>query len=129
MAWELQIHTIDVGQGESSLIVARDTAAGGQHRTMLIDGGEAGFAETVHNYVAAQLGPLGIPLDHILVSHYDGDHSGGVTALLQADNLWRVCDLIAGPVAVSANLGRNRPEQVAYGAAAAAWCICNPRRQ
>jgi hypothetical protein len=90
---------------------------------MLIDGGLAGYAATVHNYVDARLTALGIPLDHILVSHYDVDHSGGIKALLIADNLYHVCDAIAGPVAITAVHGANRQERIACGAAAAVCVV------
>lgn len=130
MAWNLEIHIIDVGQGESSLIIAYDQTSR-QHRTMLIDGGISGCAKTVHEYVAAQLkrvagaGNVPLPLDTILVSHYDDDHSGGILALLRADNLWGLCDLIAGAVAgqlITVDK-TNRPLCVAVGTAAAAGVI------
>jgi beta-lactamase superfamily II metal-dependent hydrolase len=103
MPWELEIHTIDVGQGESSLIIARNIIARnptivGQERSMLIDAGLPIHAQTVHNYIT-QPPPNGAGLvngvDHILISHYDKDHSGGVLDLLRADNLYRVCDELA----------------------------------
>jgi hypothetical protein len=107
MPWELEIMTIDVGQGESSLIIARDNAIGGQTRVMLIDGGLAQCAQTVHECIVARLHNYGIArIDHIVVGQYDGDHSRGVMALLVADNL----DLMLGIVADSA--ARN-----AFGAA------------
>ena len=78
MALQLTIHTIDVEQGESALVVAADVAAG-RHRTILIDGGQLGYAETVRNFIDSILRGYGYPLDHILVSHYDKDHSGELT--------------------------------------------------
>ena len=120
MTWELEIHTIDVGQGESSLIVARNTALG-QQRSMLIDGGLASYAKTVHNYIT-QHARLTDGVDHILVSHYDTDHSNGIQALLLADNLSRVCDELAhaAGAAAAAAAGRNRVPNQQIAAAAAA---------
>ncbi|GEM_PF-1716698 len=121
MPWELYVHTIDVGQGESSLIVARDPAV--NHRTMLIDGGLIGYTQTVHDYVVGRLAPLGYGLDHILMSHYDDDHSGGILGLLIADNVWAVCRLISDQVAACAVLGLNRAARIACGALAVAACV------
>lgn len=109
MPWTLEIHTIDVGQGESSLIIAQNVGVPGASRTMLIDGGFPGYAKTVHTYVSNRLDALRIGLNHILVSHYDVDHSGGIIALLKADNLYRLCEIIAqaGGAAAAAATGRN----------------------
>jgi len=60
MAWTLDIHLIDVGQGECSLVVAQDLATGAT-RSMLIDAGHPVYARTVDSYIAA----LGVPLNHI----------------------------------------------------------------
>jgi beta-lactamase superfamily II metal-dependent hydrolase len=125
MPWILEISTIDVGQGESALIIARDTAAGGASRTMLIDGGRALHAETVHDFVAAQLAVHGLArVDVIVTSHYDVDHSGGVIALLQSD-IFEASAEIIGAAAARAALaaiaaGRVGQQQVIAAAAAAA---------
>lgn len=118
MTWQLDIHTIDVGQGESALLVAREIVGGAiqQQRTMLIDGGEGGCASTVHDYIAA----LGVArLDSILVSHYDSDHSGGIASLLIADNAYRIADTIAQAAHAEASVRAVRNQRIAYGASAA----------
>ena len=126
MPWELEISTIDVGQGESSLIIAQDPAVAGAARAMLIDGGRPGYAATVHQYVAGRLAARGIAqLSHILVTHYDNDHTGGVMSLLSSDNLYGVVEVISNAAAAAAvaaiNAGRNAAHQAsAAGAAAAA---------
>jgi beta-lactamase superfamily II metal-dependent hydrolase len=118
--WTLKIHQIDVGQGESTLIVARNLATGEQ-RSMLIDGGIHGCGPIVHAYVAENT--YGMHLDHIVVSHYDTDHSGGVAALLTADNLYAVAQTIAfaagTAVAAAASVGESELAQASAGAAAA----------
>jgi len=124
MAWELEISTIDVGQGESSLIIAQDPVAG-QARSMLIDGGLPSYAEFVHDYIRARFVVRGLTrLDHIVVSHYDDDHSGGVMSLLNADNFCAVTETIgqAAATAVVAAVGRGigAANQAAAGGAAAA---------
>lgn len=132
MPWNLEIGIIDVEQGESSLITALDTA-GAQHRSMLIDGGLSIHGHTVHSFVTARLVALGIPtLTHLLVSHYDEDHSNGVMSLLIADNLYRLCEIIAGAAGAAAFDAATNPlnpnqdqdhEIAAAGAAAAAAAL------
>ena len=129
MPWELEISTIDVGQGESSLVIARDTAVGGQVRTMLIDAGEPGYAPAVHHYIQQRFAVLGIQrLDHILVTHYDDDHSGGVTSRLTADNFYAIVEVIAQAAADAVVAAMATPvdaaHQVAAAAAAAAAAAC-----
>lgn len=119
MPWQLEIHIIDVWQGESSLIIARNPATGAR-RSMLIDGGLGTYARTVHNYILAQ-GLVNGP-DHVLVTHYDKDHTNGITALLVADNVYHVSDMIGTAAANWASgLGapNARPDRAAAGAAVA----------
>jgi hypothetical protein len=124
MALELTIHTIDVEQEESALVVAADVAAG-RHRTILIDGGLLGYAETVHDFIDPLLRDYGYPLDRILVSHYDKDHSGGVIGLLNADNMRVVSEAISNAVANAAQWAAagTRPQQIACGAVAASATV------
>lgn len=124
MAWELTVYTIDVGQGDSSLIVAEDVP-GGQHRTILIDGGLQMYAPTLHTFLTSILGPKGYMLDFILVSHYDEDHYGGIVGLLNADNMSQVSRIVTRAVvaAVSNPLRTTRPQRVACAALAAAATV------
>jgi beta-lactamase superfamily II metal-dependent hydrolase len=114
--WILEIHVIDVGQGESTLLVADDLA--GETRSMLIDGGEAGTARRVHEYVTA----VGAQVDHLVTSHYDDDHSGGILALLIADNVYAVASAIAQTVGAQLTVG-TRAQQIAGFAAAACSAV------
>lgn len=116
MPWELEIHLLDVGQGDSTLIVARDTAPGGQSRSMLVDAGLAVYGEVVHTCIAhtANLNRL----DHIVSTHYDVDHLAGLRTLLLADDLTNLTSMLALYAPISAELGDNRPEQVASAVAA-----------
>jgi beta-lactamase superfamily II metal-dependent hydrolase len=118
MAWELEIHIIDVGQGDSSLIIATDTKQN-LHRTMLIDGGRRNRAPDVHDYVQRHLKRLGIPLDHVVVSHFDQDHSDGIVGLLEADNWYALAKAIAAPAAWWFAKGNSDAQSVAYAACAA----------
>ncbi|MDD5370439.1 MAG: MBL fold metallo-hydrolase [Anaerolineaceae bacterium] len=69
----LRVHYIDVGQGDSILIVSPDG------KTMLIDGGEQGSGALVY------LQSLGIDhLDLMVATHPHSDHIGGLVEILRA---------------------------------------------
>ncbi|MDE2366766.1 MAG: hypothetical protein KGM95_07530, partial [Betaproteobacteria bacterium] len=84
-----------------------------------------GYAETVHNFIDPILRGYGYPLDRILVSHYDKDHSGGVIGLLNADNMRVVSEAISNAVAKAVQWAAAgiRPQQIACGAVAASATI------
>ena len=70
---QLQVYFIDVGQGDSSLIVC------GEH-SVLIDAGEAEYA----NDVIRQIQDLGISrLDCIVSTHPHSDHAGGLPYVIE----------------------------------------------
>ena len=113
MAWKLDIHLLDVGQGDCTLIVARDAAAG-LRRTMLIDAGEAPYGRIAHQKVV----DLGLPgVDHIVSTHYDVDHRAGLQSLLLADDLSKMIMTLNGPATVNA-IGLHRPARIASVTAA-----------
>ncbi|KFA88245.1 ComEC/Rec2 family competence protein [Archangium violaceum] len=83
MAWNLEIHHIDVGQGDSTLIIARDINFFGnvvQTQAALVDGGTYAKGVDVHDYVTntANLNQV----DVIVATHYDADHFGGLRRVL-----------------------------------------------
>jgi hypothetical protein len=85
MAWELEIHHVDVrASGDATLIIAREVApiAGAVPvvRSALIDGGRATYAGALHTYIQNQLGPH--QLNVMISTHYDDDHLNGLTFLL-----------------------------------------------
>lgn len=121
MPWVLEIHTIDAGRGESSLIIAIN-AATGHSRSMLIDGGRTNVSSIVNNYVRNALQARGLDhLDHIVTSHYDVDHSEGIAQILNSDNLEANSEVIgnAAGAAAFAAAGQSVLQQIAAGAAAA----------
>ena len=82
----LAVHFIDVGQGDSALIIAPE-------RTVLIDGGDNGQGPNVLRYLAEQ----GVSeIDIMIVSHPHADHIGGLIEVL---NHFSVGTLIMPPVA------------------------------
>jgi len=73
---EMQVHFINVGQGDSILI---ESPSG---KTMLIDGGVKGAGQQIVSY----LKELGInKLDIVVATHPDADHIGGLIPVL--DNM------------------------------------------
>ncbi|MBE6770764.1 MAG: MBL fold metallo-hydrolase [Ruminococcaceae bacterium] len=67
-----QVHYIDVGQGDCSLVVC-------DGKTLLIDAGENGHETTVINYLRS----LGVEkLDYIIASHQHSDHIGGLPEVI-----------------------------------------------
>lgn len=75
----LEIHTINVQQGTSTLLIGPDGT------TVLMDGGRSGrgAAEVVPYLESLGLVPAD-GLDHTLVSHIDQDHVGGLDEVLLA---------------------------------------------
>lgn len=71
---KLSVHSIDVGQGDSTLIVAGST-------TVLIDAGEADEARSVIEY----LNKYGIKrIDYVIATHPHSDHIGGIPDVMYA---------------------------------------------
>ncbi len=125
MPWNLEITQLDVGQGDSSLIIA--SHSDGRVRSMLVDGGLIGYTNVVHRYVTSRLNAVNANgLDHVVVSHFDDDHVSGVRGLLEADNFSAICECLAtaATTAFAAAAGKSdarRTAAAAAAAAAAAW--------
>ncbi|QGZ92300.1 ComEC/Rec2 family competence protein [Microcystis aeruginosa] len=86
MAWQLEIHHIDVAQGDATLIVVREVApflnaAAPIIRSVLIDGGKLNKGADVHQYLNTTVNLNN--LDIMIATHYDGDHYNGLRYLLQ----------------------------------------------
>ena len=75
-AANLTIYFIDVGQGDSTLLVASNAT----HTTaLLIDAGDSSHAKNTTRFIA-ETAPLG--LDHALATHPDADHIAGFETIL-----------------------------------------------
>lgn len=75
---ELAIHFIDVGQGDSTLIVTT------MKKTILIDGGGSSTYDIGKNVLVPYLLARKIKrLDYVIVSHSDLDHISGILTVLQ----------------------------------------------
>ena len=76
----LHIYFIDVGQGDSTLIKTV------RNKTILVDGGgsEYGSFDVGKNTLLPYLLDRGISkIDYLMVSHFDSDHVGGLSAILE----------------------------------------------
>ena len=77
---DLTIYFIDVGQGDSTLIVTPN------HKTILIDGGgtefESDFDIGKQTLLPEILGQGITKIDYLLISHFDSDHATGVAQIL-----------------------------------------------
>ena len=79
----LEVHYIDVGQGDATLIKC------GSH-AMLIDGGNNNKGTTVQLYLKKQ----GVEsLDYVIGTHPDADHIGGLDVIVYKYN----CDTVIMP--------------------------------
>ncbi len=77
---QFEVHYIDVGQGDCSLIIC-------DGKTMLVDAGENGHETEVLNYLRMKKIDK---LDYIIASHQHTDHIGGLPEVLDeigADNI------------------------------------------
>ncbi|EHL18065.1 hypothetical protein HMPREF9630_01321 [Peptoanaerobacter stomatis] len=70
----LQVHFIDVGQGDSTLIITPDK------KTVLIDAGDEQHSSRTTGYIKSQ----GIDkLDLVIATHPDADHIGGMDKIIK----------------------------------------------
>ncbi len=69
----VRIVAVDVGQGDCSLVLGPDGT------TILIDGGGPSRQDAVWAAVGAYSGGR---VDHVVVTHYDADHLGGLSSFL-----------------------------------------------
>lgn len=67
-----EVHFIDVGQGDCTLIIS-------QNKTMLIDSGEAEYADTILE-TFSELGV--VYLDYAVVTHAHSDHMGSMAEII-----------------------------------------------
>ncbi len=77
---KMEVHFIDVGQGDSTLIKCGDQA-------MLIDAGDDSKGTAIQNYLQKQ----GIKkLDYLVLTHPDADHIGGAPVIITKFDIDRV---------------------------------------
>lgn len=75
---KLRIFFIDVGQGDSTLIITPDK------KTVLIDGGGSDSFDVGEKVLLPYLLDRRIlKIDYVLISHFDNDHCGGILTIME----------------------------------------------
>jgi competence protein ComEC len=86
-AQTLHIYAIDVEGGKSTLYVSPSG------ESMLVDAGYAGNNNRDANRIAAAAAAAGVKrIDHLVITHYHGDHAGGVPQLAAKMPIARIYD-------------------------------------
>ncbi|MEG2985903.1 MAG: MBL fold metallo-hydrolase, partial [Peptostreptococcaceae bacterium] len=78
-AQQLEVHFINVGQGDATYIELPDGT------DMLIDAGEGKYGSTVVNYLNSQ--EKGMTVDYLIATHPDSDHVGGMQEVFKQMNV------------------------------------------
>ncbi len=78
---ELQVHFIDVGQGDSIFVELPDD------KSMLIDGGEREYGNIIDNYIS-NLGYTSI--DYLVATHPHTDHIGGLIEIVEVFSIGNI---------------------------------------
>lgn len=76
---QLQVHHIDVGQGDSTYIELPDGS------DILIDAGRIGSGDTVVDYLNSQ--EKGMDIEYLIATHPDADHVGGMQSVFEKMNI------------------------------------------
>jgi competence protein ComEC len=96
---QLQVHVLDVGQGDAILIISPDG------KTVLIDAGDAGRGKVVldamSRYSVTQL-------DYLFATHAHPDHIGGADEVLNSTKVLNVIDSGVVPPSQSSNSESNK---------------------
>lgn len=79
----LEVHFVDVGQGDS-IIINADGHYG------IIDGGPSNKSQFLYSYIK-KLGAT--PFELIVISHTDGDHVGGIVSAVEAVGIANKCTI------------------------------------
>jgi len=79
-AGKMEVHYIDVGQGDSTLILCDGHA-------MLIDAGDYSKGTTIQNYLQKQ---KVTKLDYLILTHPDSDHIGGAPVIITKFEIGKV---------------------------------------
>ena len=100
------IYFIDTEGGQATLIVSPTSGILGTKETLLLDAGNLNPAGRDADRILAALKDAGVDqrIDHLVVTHYHGDHVGGVAALADKVTIRRVLD--PGPYTPETNGNR-----------------------
>ncbi len=78
--WKLEIHQLDIGQGDSALILFKKlnkkTEKHEVQKSILIDGGFGFNADYLQTFISDKIGNKS--LDMVMITHFDADHYFGI---------------------------------------------------
>lgn len=98
---KLRIFFIDVGQGDSTLIITPDK------KTVLIDGGGSDSFDVGEKVLLPYLLDRRIlKIDYVLISHFDTDHCGGILTIMEKVKVKNI--IISEQAEHSENLERSK---------------------
>ena len=84
LSHDLEVYFIDVGQGDSTLIVTPND------KTILIDGGGSSTYDVGENTLVPYLLDRKIKkLDYVMISHFDEDHVGRGIECIKGITSWK----------------------------------------
>jgi len=85
MADFFEIDFLDVETGKSGDAITVQYEVGGQRRTHVVDGGYDAMADRIYDHILKHYGDRRI--DHMVVTHPDGDHACGLRGVLRRCNV------------------------------------------
>ena len=129
----LEIYVIDVGQGDSTLVVG--PATNGRRTTLLIDAGDNRRSTNGAELVRAVLDFARVShLDDVVLSHYDADHMGGFVQVgTDSDSLlWTRTGTVEDPDCTPTALFPARSvidvgPPLGTSQSRSEWCACVPQ--
>jgi beta-lactamase superfamily II metal-dependent hydrolase len=87
------IYFIDTEGGQATLIISPTTGILGSKETLLLDAGNLNPPGRDADRIVAAMKDAGVErIDYLVVSHYHGDHVGGVAALIDKVPVRRILD-------------------------------------
>lgn len=83
MAWSVQIHHLDVEQGDSTLILVKEN--NNLRKSVLVDGGPSAelAQERIVPFLQRNIPGANPRLDLVVITHYDRDHINGIKYLFE----------------------------------------------
>jgi hypothetical protein len=108
---QLEIHHINVENGDATFITVHNTANNTYSTKILIDGGNSGTAKFLEPYFTNLLGSANVPfrLNYLILSHFHQDHYAGLVGLKDGDVFTADSLIDPGGYALGAGFGLLTP--------------------
>ena len=114
MADFYEIDFLDVETKKSGDAIAIRYEVDGEQRIHIVDGGFQALADKIIDHVITHFNNQ--PIDHVVVTHPDGDHAGGLRGILEKCNvgaLWMLRPWLYADQLIGAFETYNSPERLA----------------